>query len=160
VSALIIATLAGMTHGLFSLYWAAGGNWLVTTLGHQLVDAFATRRWLLIPLAAIKIGFATLPVLLARYGWLSHRPWRIVCWTGAAALVLWGGINTVTGNLVLSGMLDRAGGYDQTGMIGHAWLWDPLFLLWGLALTMALLLTRHPARDTSQQKTGYRPEHQ
>jgi len=67
VSALVAAAITGVVHGLFSIYWALGGNWLVNTLGHQLVDAFAGRRWLLIPVAAVKIGFALLPLLLARW---------------------------------------------------------------------------------------------
>ena len=73
VSALVAAAITGVVHGLFSIYWALGGNWLANTLGHQLVDAFAGRRWLLIPVAAVKIGFALLPLLLARWGRLGRR---------------------------------------------------------------------------------------
>ena len=53
-------------------------------------------------------------------------------------LVVWGGLNTVVGNLVLAGWIVPDGGYDRAGMIGHAWLWDPLFLAWGLALAVGL----------------------
>ncbi len=91
-SALAVAAITGVVHGLFSIYWALGGNWLANTLGHQLVDAFAGRRWLLIPLAAVKIGFALLPLLLASWGRLGRRPWRILCGAGAAMLVGWGGV--------------------------------------------------------------------
>lgn len=62
-------------------------------------------------------------------------------------LVLWGGLNTVVGNLVLAGLLQPADGYDYPGMLGHAYLWDPLFLLWGLALVAGLLSTT-PSRST------------
>lgn len=143
LTTLLIAAAAGMAHGLFSLYWAAGGDWLVSTLGRQLVDTFADRRWLLFPVAALKIAFAVLPLGLARLSWPPPRAWRLLCWVGAAVLLVWGGVNTITGNLVLSGAINPEGGYDRDGMVGHAWLWDPLFLIWGIALAVALLLTRH-----------------
>lgn len=139
---LMIAAAAGVAHGSFSLYWAAGGNWLLATLGHQLVSDFAGRRWLLFPVGVVKIGFAVFPLALVVWG----RPWprlgRLMCWLGAVVLMAWGGINTITGNLVLFGVIDPSGGYDRVGMIGHARLWDPLFLLWGVALTAGLLLSR------------------
>lgn len=65
-----IAALAGLIHGVFSLYWAVGGDGLIATLGHQLVDAFADRRWLLVLVAAFRVGFAALPLLLA---WRNPR---------------------------------------------------------------------------------------
>lgn len=140
-AALLIAAAAGTVHGLFSAYWGLGGNWLVGTLGRQLVDEFTGKRWLLLPVAAIKIAFAVLPLVLARLAWLGGKWWRILCWAGVVVLVVWGGVNTVTGNLVLAGVVAPAGGYDHDAMVGHAWLWDPLFLLWGIALAMALLRT-------------------
>lgn len=143
LSALLIAGAAGTIHGLFSLYWAAGGDWLVSTLGRRLVDAFADSRWLLLPVGIVKIAFAVLPSALAKRSWPAREAWRVLCWAGAVVLVVWGAVNTITGNLVLSGAITPDGGYDHAGMVGHAWLWDPLFLIWGLALAVALVLTRH-----------------
>jgi hypothetical protein len=74
-----------------------------------------------------------------------HRRLRVVSWAGAVLLILWGGVNTVTGNLVLSGIVEPDGGYDRDGMVGHAWLWDPLFLVWGAALAVGLWRTRRRA---------------
>jgi hypothetical protein len=56
--------------------------------------------------------------------------------------VAWGGLNTVTANLVLAGVIRPDGGFDRPGMVGHAYLWDPLFLLWGAALVVALRVSR------------------
>lgn len=139
---LMVSAAAGMVHGLFSLYWAVGGNWLISTLGDQLVAVFAGRRWLLFPVGVIKVGFAVLPLVLHVRGWPARRFSRLVSWLGAIVLMLWGGVNTVTGNLVLIGLVRPAGGYDRPGMVGHAWLWDPLFMIWGAALTIGLLSTR------------------
>ncbi len=145
--ALGIVAVAGGVHGLFSLYWALGGDWLLDTVGRQMVDAFADRRLLLLPVAAVKIGFALLPVLQASRRRLRRAGVvRVVCWLGAGVLIVWGGLNTLTGNLVLAGVVEPAGGYDRSGMIGHAWLWDPLFLVWGAALAVALFLTRPRTR--------------
>ncbi|MGO1553452.1 MAG: DUF3995 domain-containing protein, partial [Candidatus Corynebacterium faecigallinarum] len=69
---------------------------------------------------------------------------RGISWAGSALLIVWGGVNTVTGNLVLSGLVEPDGGYDREGMIGHAWLWDPLFLVWGVALAAGLWFSRRP----------------
>ncbi|MFK5689530.1 DUF3995 domain-containing protein [Ornithinimicrobium sp. LYQ92] len=139
--ALVVAAVAGTGHGLFSLYWAVGGTWLVETLGEDIVETFADQLWLLLPVGVLKVGFAVLPLLLAESGRPISRVLRIVLWLGAVTLVVWGGLNTVVAHLVLAGVIQPTGGYDHQGMIGHAWIWDPLFLLWGVALVMGL---RHP----------------
>lgn len=140
VSALSVAAVVGVVHGAFSIYWGFGGSWLIGTLGENLVEMWREHAVLLLPVGAVKIIAALVPLLL-----LSHRAmtWlRMLCWAGAVVLILWGGINTVTGNLVLAGVVTPDGGYDREGMIGHAWLWDPLFLVWGVALAVGLRALR------------------
>lgn len=56
---------------------------------------------------------------------------RGVCWVTADVLVVWGGLNTVIGNAVLFGLVHPSGGYDRPDLVGHARLWDPVFLVWG-----------------------------
>jgi hypothetical protein len=143
--ALLLAAVAGIVHGCFSLYWAAGGGWLVATLGERLVQTFSDRLWLLVPIGLVKVGFAVAPPVLARRGWPAARLWRPALWLGAAVLVAWGGLNTGVAHLVLAGAIRPTGGYDRAGMLGHAWLWDPLFLLWGGALVVGLRGSRRPA---------------
>ena len=75
-------------------------------------------------------------------------------WVGAAVLIVWGGLNTVVGNLVLTGVIRPGSGYDRAGMIGHAWLWDPLFLAWGIALVMGLVATSGWDRARRQSRRG------
>jgi hypothetical protein len=148
--ALISAATVGVLHGISSLYWAAGGDWLLATLGDRLVAAFTERRWLLIPIGILKIGFAVLPLALTACRRAHLRIWRALCWAGAAVLVAWGGANTVVGNLVLGGVIRPAGGYDHDAMVGHAWLWDPLFLIWGLTLAFGLAGTG-PRREAGSR---------
>lgn len=147
------AALAGIVHGGFSLYWGVGGDVLVTTLGDRIVTAFADRRWLLIPVAVVKIGFALLALTLPTWR-RAARLIRALCWSGAVALVAWGGANTLIGNAVLSGIIQPGNGYDRDGMAGHAWLWDPLFLLWGILVVAGLLLTRTPRGRPRAQPAG------
>lgn len=144
---LATAAAAGIIHAGFSFYWGCGGTWLTSSLGSGLTESFRGREWLLLPVASFKLVAALAPVFLARAGWPLRRSSRIACWSGAIVLVLWGGLNTVVGNLVLAGLLQPADGYDHPGMLGHAYLWDPLFLLWGLALVAGLLSTT-PSRST------------
>lgn len=138
-----VAAVAGLLHAAWSGYWAAGGNALLDTLGQQLVTAFADRRWLLWPVTALKALVAVLPLIFDRRGWPPLT--RALAWLAAAVLIVWGGMNTVVGNLVLTGVMDPAGGYDREAMIGHARLWDPLFLIWGVALAVGLASTRRYA---------------
>lgn len=146
-AAFTVAAVAGVVHGGFSIYWGFGGASLVDTLGENLVEQWQEHPALLLPVGMVKILAALLPLLLLRTAgkpvqpvfW--HRLLRVVSWAGAVLLILWGGVNTVTGNLVLSGTVEPDGGYDHDGMVGHAWLWDPLFLLWGVALAVGLFLT-------------------
>ncbi|MEY8567275.1 DUF3995 domain-containing protein [Corynebacteriaceae bacterium 7-707] len=143
-AALVTAAVVGTLHGLVSLYWGAGGEWLVGTLGEELVDLWRRHAVLLVPVGLVKILAALAPLLLLTRVTgggrrrVLRRALRGVSWAGAAVLVAWGGLNTVTGNLVLGGVVVPDGGYDREGMIGHAWLWDPMFLLWGVALAAGL----------------------
>jgi len=144
------AGLAGAVHAGFSLYWAVGGRWLLATVGQWAVDLSAER-----PLAAgitlglvsaVKLLGAMIPVGVA-YGrvpwpWL----WRRISWAGGLLLVAYGGINTLVALAVLAGLIRPEGGYDTAAMRGHAYLWDPLFLLWGGTLVLSLWLSRQTLR--------------
>lgn len=143
--ALIVASVPGLIHALCSIYWGAGGTLLVWSLGDDLVQNFQGREWLLILIGVAKMVAAVAPIVLARYGWPYRRVTRLVCWLGAAALLTWGGLNTLVANFVLIGMIQPSSDFDRPGMVGHAYLWDPLFLLWGAALMFGLVASRRRA---------------
>ncbi len=87
------------------------------------------------------------PVLGVAYGrvpwpWL----WRGISWAGGLLLVAYEGINTIVALAVLAGVIRPEGGYDADAMRGHAYLWDPLFFLWGGALPLSLWLSRQTLR--------------
>lgn len=143
---LLVAALLGVVHAAFSLYWSAGGSWLVWSLGCRLLATFAGWEWVLAPVGLVKLVAAVAPVILAVRGWPWRSFTRAGCWLGAAVLIVWGGANTVIGNLVLASVIRPESGYDRAGMIGHAYLWDPLFLLWGGCLAAGLVATRRGRR--------------
>lgn len=142
-----LAACAGIVHAGFSLYWASGGTWLLDALGQWAVRA-ATNGGLLTSagLAAtgmLKLGAALAPLLVERRKELRPPRWyRILAWTGATGLIFYGGANTMIAALVLNGVIRSDGGYDRVAMVGHATLWDPLFLIWGILLSTGLVLTR------------------
>jgi hypothetical protein len=71
-TALMIAAGVGTVHALVTIYWAFGGSALLQTVGRDMVALFAGRRWLLLPVAAVKLAVAVAPVVLDRGSW----PWR------------------------------------------------------------------------------------
>lgn len=142
---LVLAAALGLVHAGFSLYWALGGTWLLETLGSRVVEQFSGRLGLLVPVVLVKVIAALAPVALEVARWPLRPATRGLAWLAAAVLVAWGGLNTVVGQLVLAGVVRPDGGYDRAGMIGHAWLWDPLFLAWGLALAAGLWLSHRAA---------------
>lgn len=147
-----IAAAAGTVHAAFSAYWALGGTWLLRTVGQWAVDLMRDEPLLgglgLALVTLLKLLGAYVPVAV-EYGRIgARRFWRAVSWIGAVGLSLYGGANTIVGALVLAGWVEPGSAPDREALIGHTFLWDPLFLVWGAALVVALALTR---RETSRR---------
>ncbi|GGM26304.1 hypothetical protein GCM10007977_029380 [Dactylosporangium sucinum] len=137
------AAVAGLTHAGFSLYWALGGRWLLPTVGQWAVtaarEAPVTAGLLLIVVAALKCAVVIIPLAAGRRPLPRPGAWRAFAWLAAAVLTGYGALNSIVAWLVLGGVLRPEGGYDREAMIGHAYLWDPLFLAWGALLGAGLL---------------------
>ncbi|HET6953221.1 MAG TPA: hypothetical protein VFI47_22770 [Acidimicrobiales bacterium] len=56
----------------------------------------------------------------------------------------YGGVLTGVGLAVQAGVIDAAPGADGQALAWHAYLWDPWFLVWGLALGATLVRTAAP----------------
>ncbi|KXP08258.1 hypothetical protein AXK57_17520 [Tsukamurella pulmonis] len=138
----VVAAVAGSVHAAFSVYWGLGGDALLETVG-SVADGFAGRRWLLVVVGAAKGVAALVPLVLVLRCTAIPRPLRGAMWAGAVVLILWGAVNTASSGLLAAGVLPRStDGYDAAATLGHALLWDPLFLVWGLALAAGLWVTR------------------
>lgn len=136
-----VAAVAGGLHAAASLYWMVGGTWLLETLGSTVLETFEGRRWLLLPVVVVKAAGAAVPLFMNSWPRELRRLTRAVSWVGATLLVVWGGAGAIVANLVLLGVIDT-GPIDRPAMIGHAWLWDPLFVVWGVSLAVGLWRTR------------------
>lgn len=138
-----VAAGIGTVHAAASLYWALGGDALADTVGAWAV-AWRTGS----PVAAgvtlgaigvVKLAAASVPWRAARSGG-PRGALRLLCWAGSALLVVYGLANTAVANLALAGLVGSVD--DLAATRGHAWLWDPLFLAWGLALGVGLWQSR------------------
>ena len=148
---LLVACVAGLLHATSSLYWALGGRVLLPTVGQWAVDAVERSpvgaALLLGLIGLVKATAAVVPVAV-EYGRLpGARLWRGVSWVGGLLLIAYGGVNVVAGGAVLLGIIRPDGGYDREAMIGHALLWDPLFLIWGAALVVGTGFSRPVRAD-------------
>lgn len=127
------------------MYWALRGRLLLPTVGDwavRAVDRSPVQAGVLLgAIAAIKALAALIPVGVARGRLPWTRFWRAACWVAGAFLVLYGAVNVVVGSAVLLGVVTPAGGHDTEAMVGHALLWDPLFVIWGAALIVWLRLS-------------------
>lgn len=136
---LLIATFVGLVHAGVTLYWASGGQFLLSTVSDRATSIFDGNEQWLYPVGAIKALFALLPLLYLLMRRKLNKA-RVVLGIGALVLILWGGINTVTANLNFFGVLESGVGGNE--LIGHAFVWDPLFFVWGMAVVVFLVSTR------------------
>jgi hypothetical protein len=143
----------GLTHAAFSFYWALGGRWLLDTVGQAAVDAAHS-----LPIGAgatlgiaglMKAAGAVVPLLAVTGRVWRPALWRAVALAGGVLLVVYGGTYMAASWAVLLGWIAVPGGYDRTAHMGHAVLWDPLFVLWGLLLVAGLWLHRRASRSAS-----------
>jgi hypothetical protein len=142
-----LAAVAGGVHTAFSIYWAAGGMWLLNTVGEGAVELQRDNRpvaVLVLLFAALLKGAGAAVPLWTEYrgGDALRRLVRGVSWVGGVFLALYGSVLTVLAIAVLNGTITPAGEVDRTGLRGHALVWDPLFAVWGLLLLGGLWWTR------------------
>ncbi len=92
------------------------------------------------------IGVVFAIALARRPGWpLPRRPLLILGWLGAAVLTVYGALNMIGAPLALTSSIDVGPDNDRYALSWHLGLWDPLFLVWGILLGIAV---RHFGRRT------------
>lgn len=147
------SAIVGLLHAIPSLYWAGGGTALIATVGAWASEWRRNAPTQVVAVLLIvfvaKVAGAVVPVLNDRGSLARPRMWRGLSWTGSSVLVVYGGLNTVAAMAALGGLISTPATRDRAGLLGHAFLWDPLFLVWGILLGMALWHTRPPRRRTT-----------
>jgi Protein of unknown function (DUF3995) len=150
------ASVLGIGSAAVSLGWALGGTFLLDTVGGGIEQAALAGTPLALAtivavvaakvVAALLPGWAVSPDGSAVYPSARRRIVRALAWSEAVLLTGYGAVMTVGGVLVTTGVIDAAPGADLHAIAWHAYLWDPWFLLWGLAATVALVASRRPGR--------------
>ena len=143
------AGVVGLLYACVSAYWGAGGTRLLDTVGGSLERlARAPNTELIIAIwgvVALKVAAALVPLLVLRDpAGRRRRIARLLAWTVAAILTVYGAILTTVGLLVQSDAIRSPASADRRALMWHAYLWDPWFLLWGLLVATALLRTADP----------------
>jgi hypothetical protein len=107
-----------------------------------------------------KIGAALLTLALVR-PWGRHLPDRLLVGANALVsmvLVTWGGASVLVGGLALLAAVMPADGIDERALRWHVFVWDLWFLVWGVALALALLGIRRVKWTTVRPPpSGRRP---
>jgi Protein of unknown function (DUF3995) len=151
------AFAVGLLYAAISVYWGAGGTWLLDTVGSGLgkghggnaLVVFAV--WLAV---GLKVIAAVLPLLAItadastgprRPRLIRPRLIRALTWIEALILTVYGLVWTAVGLLVQAGVIGTSASADHRALEWHAYLWDPWFLVWGLLVTAALLRSRSAA---------------
>ena len=137
------AAIVAFAYALLSLYWALGGDALVSTIGGY-VEQFARRGGALPALTALAATLAKvaegLLALVRPWGRMVPRGWLLAGSAGASALlVVYGGLTVLLGALVLLGVIHPAGSVDRTALRWHVEVWDLWFLVWGILLALAIV---------------------
>jgi hypothetical protein len=139
------AAILAFAYALVSLYWAAGGHALISTVGGYVQRAVERGGAvaLLAALAAVvaKVAGGLIALALVRpWEQAVRRRWLLIVSAGASALlVAYGGLSVLLGALVLSGAIHPAGGVDRTALRWHVGVWDLWFLAWGIFLALATI---------------------
>jgi hypothetical protein len=145
------ACVLALGHAAVSFYWAAGGTAGLSTVGGEL-EAMGRAGSPLLSAAVWGVGAAK--VLAGLLALALVRPWGRALprwmmlaagWGGAVLLALYGGVLVAVEALVVGGVIVPTGPVDWFALRWHLFLWDPWFLLWGVALGVA---TWHYTRET------------
>jgi hypothetical protein len=131
-----------------SLYWTAGGTLLLDTVGGAIEDLARERSLGAVALgtaaALLKVaaGILALALVHPRGGRRSRRLVFLANGAASAILCVWGAANVVVGALVLGGAITASGDVDRHALRWHVLVWDMWFLVWGLALAVAVAAAR------------------
>ena len=142
------ACALALLHAAVSFYWAAGGTTGLSAIGGVLEELGRAREPALIAIVwfagSLKVAAGLLALALVR-PWGQAFPRRMLlaaAWGGAALLIAYGGLFTLGGVLVVTGVIPVSATADWMAIRWHAFFWDPWFLLWGILLATAAHRTK------------------
>lgn len=135
------AAVVGSFHAGWSVYWLMGGSFLLESVGQWAATTGDNRSGGITAMLAatmlVKLGAAWMPLLAENRIIAGRKAWRTVSWIGGACITLYGLANIAASGAALLYILPAAPD-SRSAHLGHAFLWGPLFVLWGTALLIAL----------------------
>lgn len=143
VAAAYAAAVLAFAYAAVSMYWAAGGTALLSTVGGSIEDIGRHGGLPAVALglasAGLKLAGGILALALVRpWGRAIPRAWLLACAAGASAvLTCYGAIQVTAGTLVLSRAVRPAAPVDWTALGWHVLVWDMWFLIWGILMATA-----------------------
>jgi uncharacterized protein DUF3995 len=159
----IAAAVVGLAYAAISIYWGAGGTWLLSTVGAALATGRSAAALAAVWAAVVlKVVAAVVPLVACQTPTAGRwRRWlRILAWAEGTILTLYGLVLSVAGVLVQAGVVAAGKAADHRALTWHAYLWDPWFLVWGLLVVAALLLSRprqQPSAELPLWPEGRKP---
>jgi hypothetical protein len=157
-AAAVAAAVLAVASATVSAYWTAGGTALLDTVGGA-VESLARERSgpaLLLGTGVVlaKLVAAVLAVALLLRP--VRRGVRLLALLAGALLTLWGAANVLLGGAVLTGVLDLGPVADERALRWHVLLWDAWFLLWGIALLVAVAGAARSVSGAGRWRPGRR----
>ena len=68
---------------------------------------------------------------------LPPRPMTVLGWAATGLLTLYGGVNVLAEALTASGVVKPTQPVDWKPLLGHLYVWDMSFLIWGIPFGLA-----------------------
>lgn len=130
------AALLAFGSAAVTAYWALGGTALLDTVGGA-IERFARDRSTGALVVALVVIVAKAAAGVAALALMRRRSRRLATLAAAGGIVLgiYGAVLTSVGALVLAGII-ASSPEDHYALRWHVLLWDPWFLLWGIALAV------------------------
>jgi hypothetical protein len=143
-----VAAALAFSSAAVSVFWTLGGTFLLETVGGSIESLARSRSPAALTLGAatslVKVGAGMFSLALDR-PWGRHVPERLLVGANAvlvSLLLAWGGVNVAAGSLSVAGAVTPADGMNQRALLWHVLVWDLWFVVWGAALTGAILSYR------------------
>jgi hypothetical protein len=128
-----------------SAYWLFGGTALLDTVGGSIERLARDRSIAALAGGAVTVMAKVIGGVLALWV-VRSRSRRLATFAAAVGwlLALYGAVLTVVGGLALLGVFGSAGERpaNERALRWHVMLWDPWFLVWGVALAVAGMSVR------------------
>jgi hypothetical protein len=137
---LYLFLISGSLHSLATFYWAFDGELGLETVGYWTIEFKQNYgvEFLIILffVGLLKLTATWTPIILL---FKENILINIMSYIGGSFLIVYGGLNSISGWLKILGIIP----FDfKLSIIGQAFIWDPLFLLWGLGLLIFLKSNR------------------